>query len=156
MPDYTLSELMAIAAARKINERRHRLLRHRASPCWPPWRPSTSTPPSSVIIFETGAIDSQLEEIPMAVGDPRVMLGASSNSGLADAFALMQNRPRTGSGGRDPGRGPDRQVTATSTPPPSATTSTPRCASPAAAGPATWPPSSTAPSSSCSTSAASS
>jgi glutaconate CoA-transferase subunit B len=28
----------------------------------------------------------------MAVGDPRVMLGASSNSGLADSFALMQNQ----------------------------------------------------------------
>jgi glutaconate CoA-transferase subunit B len=48
--------------------------------------------PNSVIIFETGAIDSQLEEIPMAVGDSRVMLGSSSNSGLADSFALMQNR----------------------------------------------------------------
>ena len=28
----------------------------------------------------------------MAVGDSRVMYGASSNSGLADSFALMQNR----------------------------------------------------------------
>ncbi len=48
--------------------------------------------PESVIFFETGAIDAQLDEIPMAVGDSRVMFGASLNGGLLDAFATMQNR----------------------------------------------------------------
>jgi glutaconate CoA-transferase subunit B len=48
--------------------------------------------PNSIIFFETGAIDSRLEEIPLAVADSRVMFGASSNSGLLDAFATMQNR----------------------------------------------------------------
>ena len=48
--------------------------------------------PESIIFFETGAIDSKLEEIPMAVGDPRVMYGAASNSGLLEAFATMQNQ----------------------------------------------------------------
>lgn len=48
--------------------------------------------PNSVIFFETGAIDSQLEELPMAVGDPRVMLATAVNGGLADAFGTMQNR----------------------------------------------------------------
>jgi glutaconate CoA-transferase subunit B len=48
--------------------------------------------PNSVIFFETGAIDSQLEEVPLAVGDPRVMFATSVNGGLADAFATMQNR----------------------------------------------------------------
>jgi glutaconate CoA-transferase subunit B len=48
--------------------------------------------PNSIIFFETGAIDSRLEEIPLAVADPRVMFGAASNSGLLDAFATMQNR----------------------------------------------------------------
>lgn len=47
--------------------------------------------PESIIFFETGAIDSKLEEIPMAVADPRVMYGAASNSGLLEAFATMQN-----------------------------------------------------------------
>ncbi len=48
--------------------------------------------PNSIIFFETGAIDSRLEEIPMAVADPRVMFGAASNSGLLESFATMQNR----------------------------------------------------------------
>ena len=51
--------------------------------------------PESIIFFETGAIDSALEEIPMAVADPRVMYSAASNGGLLDAFATMQN-PITG------------------------------------------------------------
>lgn len=51
--------------------------------------------PNSVIFFETGAIDSRLEEVPMAVGDPRVMYGTAINGSLTDAFATMQNR-RTG------------------------------------------------------------
>ena len=48
--------------------------------------------PESVIFFETGSIDARLEELPLAVADPRVMYWASSNSGLLDAFATMQNR----------------------------------------------------------------
>ncbi len=52
--------------------------------------------PNSVIFFETGAIDSQLMELPLSVGDPRVVTGASVGTGLADSFALLQN-PETGS-----------------------------------------------------------
>jgi glutaconate CoA-transferase subunit B len=48
--------------------------------------------PESIIFFETGAIDSALEEIPMAVSDPRVMYRAASNGGLLESFATMQNR----------------------------------------------------------------
>jgi glutaconate CoA-transferase subunit B len=48
--------------------------------------------PNSITFFETGAIDSRLEEIPLAVSDSRVMYGAASNGGLLDAFATMQNR----------------------------------------------------------------
>lgn len=48
--------------------------------------------PNSIIFFETGAIDSRLEEVPMAVADPRVMLGAAVNGSLSDAFGFMQNR----------------------------------------------------------------
>lgn len=46
----------------------------------------------SVIFFETGSIDAKLEEIPLAVADSRVMYWSSSNSGLLDAFATMQNK----------------------------------------------------------------
>jgi len=48
--------------------------------------------PDSVIFFETGAIDSSLEEIPLAVADSRVMFATAVNGSLADAFAIMQNR----------------------------------------------------------------
>lgn len=48
--------------------------------------------PHSIIFFETGAIDSRIEEIPLAVADPRVMYGAASNTGLLQAFSTMQNR----------------------------------------------------------------
>lgn len=48
--------------------------------------------PRSVIFFETGAINSKLEELPLAVADPRVMFWTTMNGGLADAFAAMQNR----------------------------------------------------------------
>ncbi|MBC8442129.1 MAG: ketoacid-CoA transferase [Deltaproteobacteria bacterium] len=51
--------------------------------------------PDSVIFFETGAIDSLLEELPFAVADPRIMYWAASNSRLTDSFATMQN-PITG------------------------------------------------------------
>jgi glutaconate CoA-transferase subunit B len=91
MPDYTSRELMAIAAARKINDGEIVFCGTGIS-MLAAMAAKRISAPNSVIIFETGAIDSQLEEIPMAVGDPRIMFGASSNSGLADAFALMQNR----------------------------------------------------------------
>lgn len=48
--------------------------------------------PNSVIFFETGAVDSLLEELPLAVGDPRIMYWSASNAGLLEAFATMQNR----------------------------------------------------------------
>ncbi len=51
--------------------------------------------PDSVIFFETGAMDSLLEELPFAVADPRIMYQAAANSRLTDAFATMQN-PITG------------------------------------------------------------
>ena len=91
MPDYTARELMAIAAARKINDGEIVFCGTGIS-MLAAMAAKHINAPNSVIIFETGAIDSQLEEIPMAVGDSRVMLGSSSNSGLADSFALMQNR----------------------------------------------------------------
>ena len=48
--------------------------------------------PNSIIFFETGAIDSLLEELPLAVADPRVMYYSACNAGLLEAFATMQNR----------------------------------------------------------------
>ncbi len=88
---YTLREMMAITAARQIRDgdivfcgTGISMLAAMAA--------KNINAPNSVIFFETGAIDSRLEEVPMAVGDPRVMFWTAVNGSLADAFATMQNR----------------------------------------------------------------
>jgi glutaconate CoA-transferase subunit B len=48
--------------------------------------------PRAVVFFETGGIDPDLEEIPMAVSDLRVMHGTSLNSGLIEAFSIVGHR----------------------------------------------------------------
>ncbi len=48
--------------------------------------------PKSVIFFETGAIDSTLVELPLAVADPRVMYGTSVNAGLLESFSILSRR----------------------------------------------------------------
>jgi glutaconate CoA-transferase subunit B len=45
--------------------------------------------PKAVVFFETGGIDPAMEELPLAVADPRVMDGACMNSGLIDAFSIV-------------------------------------------------------------------
>ena len=48
--------------------------------------------PEAVVFFETGSIDPSLEELPLAVADPRVMHGACLNSGLIEAFSIVAHR----------------------------------------------------------------
>jgi glutaconate CoA-transferase, subunit B len=48
--------------------------------------------PDAVVFFETGGVDPSLDELPLAVGDPRVMAGTSLNMGLIEAFAILGNR----------------------------------------------------------------
>jgi glutaconate CoA-transferase subunit B len=48
--------------------------------------------PQAVVFFETGGIDPSLDELPLAVADPRVMVGTAMNSGLIDAFSLLAHR----------------------------------------------------------------
>ncbi len=88
---YTAHELMAIVAAREIHDDEIifcgtgiSLLAAMAA--------KRIHAPRAIIFFETGAIDPDLREIPLAVADPRVMYGTSVNAGLADAFGMMQNR----------------------------------------------------------------
>ncbi|MFH1136089.1 MAG: CoA-transferase [Pseudomonadota bacterium] len=47
---------------------------------------------NSIVFFETGGIDPSLDELPLAVADPRVMTGAAVNSGLIDAFSILGHR----------------------------------------------------------------
>ena len=48
--------------------------------------------PRAHVFFETGGIDPALSELPMAVADPRVMVGTAMNSGLLDAFSILMHR----------------------------------------------------------------
>ncbi len=89
--DHTLREMMAISAAREIRDgdivfcgTGISLLAAMAA--------KHISAPNSVIFFETGAIDSLLEEVPLSVADPRIMYYTSVNGSLGDAFATMQNR----------------------------------------------------------------
>lgn len=91
---YTLRELMTIMAAREIRDGDIVFCGTGISMV-AAMAAKHINAPNSIIFFETGAIDSRLEEIPMAVSDPRVMYRAASNGGLLDAFAAMQN-PSTG------------------------------------------------------------
>jgi glutaconate CoA-transferase subunit B len=89
--EYTSREMMTIVAAREIKDgdivfcgTGISMLAAMAA--------KNINAPNSVIFFETGSIDAKLDEIPLAVADPRVMYWSSANSGLLDAFATMQNR----------------------------------------------------------------
>lgn len=94
MGNYTLREMMTIVAAREIKNgdivfcgTGISMLAAMAA--------KNINAPDSVMFFETGAIDSKLDEIPLAVADSRVMYLAATNGGLFDAFITMQN-PITG------------------------------------------------------------
>ncbi len=89
--DYTLKEIMTLAAAREI--RNHDIVFCGTGiSMLAAMAAKNINAPESVIFFETGAMDSKLEELPLAVADPRIMYQASSNGGLLDSFATMQNR----------------------------------------------------------------
>ncbi len=88
---YTLKEMMAIAAAREIKDGEIVFCGTGISMLAAMAAKNISAP-RSTIFFETGAIDSFLEEVPLAVADPRVMYGTALNGGLAEAFATMQNQ----------------------------------------------------------------
>ncbi len=89
--DYTLKEMMTIVAAREIRNKDIVFCGTGIS-MLAAMAAKNINAPQSVIFFETGAIDSKLEDLPLAVGDSRIMYQASSNGGLLDSFATMQNR----------------------------------------------------------------
>ena len=89
--DYTLKEMMAIAAAREIRNNDIVFCGTGIS-MLAAMAAKNINAPQSVIFFETGAIDSKLEDLPLAVADPRIMYQASANGGLLDSFATMQNK----------------------------------------------------------------
>lgn len=91
MQEYSLKERMTIAAARMIRDGDIVFCGTGISMVAAMAAKHISAP-HSTIFFETGAIDSLLEEVPLAVADSRVMFWTSVNGNLADSFATMQNR----------------------------------------------------------------
>ena len=91
MVDYDLKEMMTIAAAREIRDGDIVFCGTGISMLAAMAAKHISAP-NSVIFFETGAIDSRLEEVPLAVADSRVMYFTSVNGGLVESFATIQNR----------------------------------------------------------------
>jgi glutaconate CoA-transferase subunit B len=94
MTPYTPREIMTIMAAREI-QNGDIVFSGTGISMLAAMAAKNINAPDSVIFFETGAIDSLLEELPFAVADPRIMYWAAANSRLTDAFATMQN-PITG------------------------------------------------------------
>ncbi|MCP4024122.1 MAG: ketoacid-CoA transferase [Desulfobacteraceae bacterium] len=88
---YTPREIMTIMAAREINDG-DIVFSGTGISMLAATAAKNINAPNSVIFFETGAMDSLLEELPFAVADPRIMYWAAANARLTDAFATMQNR----------------------------------------------------------------
>jgi glutaconate CoA-transferase subunit B len=94
---FTPSELMAIGAAREIKDI-DIIFCGTGLPIVAACAAKKMYAPNSIIFFETGAIDSPLLDLPMFVADSRVMVGAAIQTGLIDAFSMLQNKkigPRT-------------------------------------------------------------
>lgn len=89
--NYTQQEMMVIMAAREIKDG-DIVFAGTGISMLAAMAAKNIKAPNSIIFFETGAIDSLVEELPLAVADPRVMYFAASNAGLLEAFSTMQNR----------------------------------------------------------------
>jgi len=89
--DYTLTELMAVAAAREIND--HEIVfAGTGLPMLGAMLAQHTNAPRCVIVFEAGAVDCKLAHLPMSVGDPRTMRFASTATGLFDVFSTVLQR----------------------------------------------------------------
>src|SRR5512137_456030 len=88
MAEYTLTELMAVAAAREIKEGEF-VFAGTGLPMLGAMLAQRTHAPSCSIIFEAGSIASQLAHLPMSVGDPRTMRGAAMAAGLSEVFTYV-------------------------------------------------------------------
>lgn len=86
MTDYTLTELMTVAAAREIRDGEV-VFAGTGLPMLSAMLAQHTHAPDCCIIFEAGAMASQLAHLPMSVGDPRTIRGAATAAGLSEIFA---------------------------------------------------------------------
>lgn len=90
-PAYTSREMMAIAAGRFIKDG-DVLFAGTGVAMLAATVAKRIHAPHAHIFFETGGIGPTLEELPMAVADPRVMAYGNLNAGLVEAFSYVANR----------------------------------------------------------------
>ncbi|HOT24614.1 MAG TPA: CoA-transferase [Thermoleophilia bacterium] len=90
-PAYTAREMMAIAAGRLIKDG-DVLFAGTGVAMLAATVAKRIHAPRAHIFFETGGIGPQLEELPMAVADSRVMAYSNLNAGLVEAFSYVANR----------------------------------------------------------------
>ena len=88
MADYTLTELMAVAAAREIADEEV-VFAGTGLPMLGAMLAQRTHAPRCCIIFEAGTVASQLAHLPMSVGDPRAMRGAAMAAGLFEVFSFV-------------------------------------------------------------------
>lgn len=88
MKSYTLSELMVVCAAREIKNH-EKVFAGIGIPMLSAMLAQRTHAPDLVMIFEGGIIDAKPRRLPITVGDPCLVAGASMVSGLHYAFADM-------------------------------------------------------------------
>ena len=89
-PDCTPREMMAIAAGRFIKDG-DILFAGTGVALLAAGCAKRVHAPGAVVFVETGGIDPSLEEIPLAVADPRVMHGTCINAGIIEAFSYISS-----------------------------------------------------------------
>ena len=85
---YTLTELMAVTAAREIRDGEV-VFAGTGLPMLGAMLAQRTHAPGCCIIFEAGTVASQLAHLPMSVGDPRAMRGAAMAAGLSEVFTYV-------------------------------------------------------------------
>jgi glutaconate CoA-transferase subunit B len=85
---YTLTELMAVTAAREIQDGEV-VFAGTGLPMLGAMLAQRSHAPNCCIIFEAGTVASQLAHLPMSVGDARAMRGAAFAAGLSEVFSYV-------------------------------------------------------------------
>ena len=85
-PAFSLTELMAVAAAREIADGEV-VFAGTGLPMLASMLAQRAHAPQCCLIFEAGTAASQLAHLPMSVGDPRVMRGAAMAAGLFEVFS---------------------------------------------------------------------
>lgn len=87
-PVYTLTELMAVTAAREIRDGEV-VFAGTGLPMLGAMLAQHTHAPNCVIIFEAGTVASQMAHLPMSVGDPRTVRGAAMAAGLYEVFSYV-------------------------------------------------------------------